>query len=394
MSIPIEFGEKAAADEYRDEHPDAICPVDDDRRTKTVHFVSDTPDWLLDQARAEADEGRAAREAGPGQSPLTDAERDRIDFSADRASVPWARSIKALAEQHNVSDWTSYVDDTLTVDEHREVMKRAGQEGGGARDDGDQRDAQRAQQAARRQQAEGCDHARGHCEHGDTEACEFLREACGYEESEVEQLLGGTDLEPQTDEPAGTQQEELVEVGGGDFPKMQVSPEIAGALSRSWQGYKSATSRLERELADVREAVVNARQAMRAINAIREDHGQDALHPNDLHELLAALEAMPGDIPEVRTLAHFRELDGEPEQVMEMDDQRDLSGERADPQARIAGGERGAVDSEVEQAVEENPGGLEADLRADVGSDAPTAEDTEQATPDAFQVAEGGQDTL
>lgn len=274
MSEAVEFGEKAAADEYRDEHPDAICPVDDDRRTKTVHFVSDTPDWLLDQARAEADEGRAAREAGPGQSPLTDAERDRIDFDADRASVPWARSIKALAEQHNVSDWTSYVDDTLTVDEHREVMKRAGQEGGGARDDGDQRDAQRAQQAARRQQAEGCDHARGHCENGDADACEFLQEGCGMSPEEVEKLLAKREPERQPDA------EEL---------EPELTDKERGALKRSWNGYQGAVSKLDEAISTLEEAWENAQAAAKAIDGVRAGVGEEPIHFRELEERQAEL---------------------------------------------------------------------------------------------------------
>ncbi|MFC6785171.1 hypothetical protein ACFQFH_19630 [Halobaculum halobium] len=197
MSEAVEFGSKAAADRAREEHADLVCPVDDDKRMRTVHFVSDTPDTLLDRLRAEADEGTAQREdRGPGQVDLTDAERGRLDFSKGRANVLWARSIKGLAARHGVSDWTSYVDPTLTVDEHREVMENAGQEGGGARADPDQRDADREANAAATEQAEGCNHARGHCEHGDPDACEFLQEACGYSEAEVSDLLTEPDPAP------------------------------------------------------------------------------------------------------------------------------------------------------------------------------------------------------
>jgi len=268
VSEAVEFGEKPAADAYRDEHPEHICPVDDDRRFKTVHFTSDTPEWLLDQARAQADEGRAAREDTTGQADLTDAERDRIDFSDPRASVPWARSIKALAEKYGVSDWTSYVDGTLSVDEHRQVMEEAGQEGGGARDDGDQRDAERERQAAAREQAEGCDHARDHCEHGDPDACEYIQNACGYEEDEVSSILG---------EP-----EESDEITG----------DAAGALARIWGGYKAAIARFERELGDIEEAKAHAEQAAASINAIRDEHGQDAMQFDRLEELTDGLQAV------------------------------------------------------------------------------------------------------
>jgi hypothetical protein len=118
MSVTVEFGSKAAADQYRDDHEEYICPVDDDRRLKTVAFVGDTPEWLLDQARLDAEEGRAERAASAGQATLTEAERDDIDFSKGRANVPHARAVKGIAADHGVDDWLAYYDPSLTVDEH------------------------------------------------------------------------------------------------------------------------------------------------------------------------------------------------------------------------------------------------------------------------------------
>jgi hypothetical protein len=266
VSIPVEFGAKAAADNYREEHSEHVCPEDDDKRLKTVHFKSDTPDWLIEQARAEADEGLAAREATVGQSELTDAEKDRIDFSKGRANIPWAQSIKALAEQHNVSDWTAHIDPTLTVDEHRDVMERAGRQGGGARDEGDQRDAERERRAAATEQAEGCDHARKKCVNDNPGACEFLKNRCGYSQSEVSEFLSDDDV----DDPILTDAEK-------------------GALSRSWNGYKGAVAAFESALADAAEAWNNAQAAVRAINGIRDDVGQEPLD-------FEALEAGQADL--------------------------------------------------------------------------------------------------
>lgn len=76
--------------------------------------------------------------------------------------------------------------------------------------------------------------------------------------------------------------------------------------------------------------------------------------------------------------------------VLETDDQQTLGGGRANNQARLAGGETGSVESETETIVEQNSGGLFSDERTDVGE----SSETEQMTPDAFQVAEGGQDTF
>jgi len=384
----IEFGTKQAADSIRDEYDDHLCS-DDDRRLKEVVFSSDTPDHVLDQARNHALDSLGEQEEGSGQAPLSEHERGEIDFSKARASVPHARSVKGIAADEGVSDWLAHYDPTLTVDEHREVMERAGHEGGGRRREDTETATEKAGRAARRTQDEGCDHARDHCENGDPEACEFLTDACGYAEDEVSHLLDDTRA------AETTEQQELVRVGGGDFPEMEVTPEQAGALSRSWQGYRGAVSRLDSELSDVREAVINARQAMQAINTIRERNGQDPLHPDRLHDLLEAVGEMPANIPEIRSLEHYEDL-SQPDRgaVIETDDQRTLSGDQADPQARLAGGEQGErSQGEVEEYVEENPGGMMADQRGSTDT-GPTGAGTEQQIPDEFAVAEGAQETL
>jgi hypothetical protein len=264
VSIPVEFGSRPDANTIRDEYPEYVCPVDDDRRERTVHLVSDTPDPVLDRIEAEAAEGRAARDDTTGQATLTDAERERIDFTAERANVPWAQSIKALADKHGVSDWTAYVDGTLSVSEHQQVMREAGREGGGARDDGDQRDAEREASAAATEQEEGCSHARGKCENGAAGACEYLREVCGYSQSEVSEFLADDDGAELTDAEKG-------------------------ALSRSWKGYKFALSDFGKRLEELREEWQDAQAAARAIDGIRSDVGQEPLH-------FTALEGAQADL--------------------------------------------------------------------------------------------------
>lgn len=96
MSTSVGFASKATADSYREDHGEYLCS-DDDARKKTVVFASDVPDDVLERAELEALDERGESEAGAGQVQLTDAERDRIDFSAGRASVPHARSAKAIA---------------------------------------------------------------------------------------------------------------------------------------------------------------------------------------------------------------------------------------------------------------------------------------------------------
>lgn len=268
MSIATEFGSKGGADSAREEWADWVCPLDDDKRTKTVHWVSDIPDELLEQIETSATEDRAAREVSIGQAELTDAERKRIDFSAPRANVPWAKSIKGLAEHHGVSDWTAHLDSTLTVDEHRQVMREAGQQGGGGPNEADQRDVERAVRAAGREQAEGCDHARDHCENGDQEACEFLSMGCGYDEREIEAILN-----PPSEE-------------GAEGPLE--GPALA-ALDRAWNGYKGAVTDLEAALEEAHTNWHHAQQAAKAINAIGEQHEQEELHFERLEDLQGAL---------------------------------------------------------------------------------------------------------
>ncbi|WP_232703141.1 hypothetical protein [Halobacterium wangiae] len=161
-----------------------------------------------------------------------------------------------------VDDWTSHYDATLSVDEHRDLAEQAAREDSGKRlDAGDSTDDRlgRAEAAM----GEECDHARGHCEHGDPDACEFLTDACGYDEAEVADILDedGADTEEEITGPA------------------------AGALGRAWQGYKAGISRLERAIEDALEAKRDAEGAAAAINAIRVDHGQEPLELERLEEL-------------------------------------------------------------------------------------------------------------
>ena len=182
MTERIEYGSKDAADAARERHSEYLC-TDDDRRLKTVAYSSDTPDSVLETERIEAADGRGERTDGPGQVPLSDSERKQIDFSQKRANTAHARSVKGIAQSEGVEDWVSYYDGTLTVDEHREVMDKASRESGAR--SGEESAQKKAGRAARAAQSSRCDHARGHCENGDPEACEFLTQTCGYSEEEI-----------------------------------------------------------------------------------------------------------------------------------------------------------------------------------------------------------------
>jgi hypothetical protein len=371
---------------------------------RTVTFASSAPDWLIEQAELEAMETRGEREASTGQVGLTDHERDEIDFSKDRASVPHARAVKAIARDKGVDDWLAYYDPTITVEEHYGTMERARSEGGGRRlDAGEERMAERRRDASRAAQSSQCDHARGHCEHGDPEACEFLRDACDYSGEEIEEILA----EDQDDVDEG---------------EREIEGKAAGAMQRAWNGYKASITLLQESVDDyLGPEWDNAQQAARAINEIRREHGQDPIHFERLEEIQADLldlaRKMAADCHECHAdhTGHDHAVTGgdredvrefvgdgadetsvgvseETAAVIERDDQRDLEGDRANDQARLAGGETGENEAEIEDeaATEENPGGIMQDKRGEI----PLDTETEQSVPDEFQVAEGGQDTL
>jgi len=269
MSFSIEFGTKDQADEIREGYDDYVCPVDDDRRLKEVAFVDATPTQVEQDLETLAAADRAQRQGSGGQIPLSDGERNRIDFSKPGVNVPKYRAIKGIADSEGVDDWLAYADSTLTVDEHRDVMEEAAREERGQRMDAERTDEQRAADLLEQRGGGDCDHARGHCAHGDPDACEFLQEECGLDEDEVATLLDQPD-----DQDAG--ENEL------DGPAL-------GALKRSWQGYKGAISELDELLDDVVDEWEQAQRAARAINSIRTGHGQDPLHFEELEERQARL---------------------------------------------------------------------------------------------------------
>lgn len=237
----MEFPTKSGADAIREQFSDALCP-DDDRRLKTVRFQSDAPEIVVEAAELAAEDERGEHAAGSGQVTVTEAERDQIDFT--ETTVPHARAVKALALDRGVSNWLDYYDTTLTVDEHRDVYDRAE---GDKRLDADRSAVEKAGEAARHAVGEQCDHAEGHCKHGDPEACEFLTERCGFSDDQVSRILDDTEGDPST----------------GDLP----GPVYQG-LSSQWTKYKAG--------------LAQARQAAAAINEIRDQYGQDPLSFNEL----------------------------------------------------------------------------------------------------------------
>jgi hypothetical protein len=277
----VAFGSKATADTYREEYSEHLCS-DDDRRLKTVTFAGDTPEHVLERAEVEAAGGRSERSGGPGQVPLTDTEKERVGPFTPPNNYLKAASAKAILQNQGVSDWTAHYDPSLSVDEHRSLA--AEQTGGldedllttqrGTRGEHRDRDHDEAdvQESRARSMERGvgqrCDHAEGHCRHGDPDACEYLTDACGHTHDEVEEYLSGADDE--------------------------IEGKVKGALKRAWTGYQAGVSSFEEALEALDEPWKHAQQAAKAINAIRASHGQEPLH----FERLEGAQAVLADVVE------------------------------------------------------------------------------------------------
>jgi len=284
VTTRIEYGTKDAADAARERNEGYLCS-DDDRRLKTVVYSdADTPEHVLEAERLEAEDSRGEGSDGPGQVPLSDGERDRIDFSKGRANTLHARSVKGIAMSEGVEDWVSYYDGTLTVDEHREVMTKASRESG-KRTDAEESVDEKAAGAAQTAKSERCDHARGHCVNGDPEACEFLTETCQYDFGDVQEMLLA-DRAPDA-RPAPSKPEEVEQ--GEKGKSEELTGKQKGALKQSWNGYLGAVDAVDDALETLINEWLNAQRAARTINEIRSTVGQRPLHFDRLEESQAGL---------------------------------------------------------------------------------------------------------
>jgi hypothetical protein len=189
----IEFGQREAATELRNELPDDALLESDDGREKTLEIDKSK----LDEDTLRRVEGKAAvsrddaRGDMHGQASLTDDERNRLDFT--RTTVPEARTAKASLLAEGVSDWTAYFDPTLTTSEMADKARSTQASGGERLDSADTeraRDRQGAEMFRQVQSSRG-KRARDGCEEGFEEACDQLVEEFGYSRQEAEALMMG-----------------------------------------------------------------------------------------------------------------------------------------------------------------------------------------------------------
>lgn len=250
MSEEVEFGRgaKHVADTFREDYPEHLCS-DDDRRSRVVTFASSVPEDVLSEARQSAAQTRGDAESIKRQAELTGQEKKRLDFSKDGSSVLKAQWVKGTLQNGGIKDWQARYDPKLTVDEHVSMMDewRRDQQGSERLDAEESEDTRNARMARQGQemQASQCNHARDECRHGDPDACEFLGDACGFDEDEIEAILGDH------------------QDGDGDLPD-----EAYGSLSKLWTQYKAGIS--------------NAKQAAAGINEVRHQNGQDVMAFDEL----------------------------------------------------------------------------------------------------------------
>jgi hypothetical protein len=332
MSEAVEYGTKAAADAAREEYSQYVCPEDDDKRLKTVHYVSDVPAGVMDTIEAEALESTAEdRQRSEMSGPLGEGTRERIKelggFEGNNTTFSW-RSAKGVFTREGIpesrfnemlSTLADYDDPVEGAESEIARLRKADAERGTTSLSGDGSvgeedilaDQQAADQARNVQalQSDQCNHAEDECRSGDPEACEFLQNVCGLPEEQVEVLLsppedpGAGELPEPEDGIDAVDVDRLAGLAEGPIdPGGRVETALAdndtagaiegaalGALKRSWSGYQAGVSNAEDALDQLREQWEYAQQAANAINSVRDAHGQDPLHFDRLEAFNADL---------------------------------------------------------------------------------------------------------
>lgn len=108
-------------EEFSERWSDGILSPVDDRRLTRIRLSEDAPPAAVRVLENNAEDMTAAINAGAGQAPLSDSERDSLDFT--ETNVMHARASKALIQDSGIDDWQALYDTTLTVDEHRQVAE-------------------------------------------------------------------------------------------------------------------------------------------------------------------------------------------------------------------------------------------------------------------------------
>ena len=187
----IEFGSRQDANMARELIGDATTGRFDGRY-KTVEMVADDVDKrTLNKVRGIAADGRRMEADRAGQVELEDWEKKDLQRRSGTYNEFKARSVKAIFVKEGVDDWTQYYDARLSVDEHREIAKRAKRDERGRRMDQMDREEVQIQKEARaadRTETEEVRHMRRGAAMGHQEAIDALVTEAGWDRAEAEAL--------------------------------------------------------------------------------------------------------------------------------------------------------------------------------------------------------------
>jgi hypothetical protein len=184
-----DFVHLEAANSTRDEIIDRWGPealdLTDDRRLTEIQLSTDAPRGAVRQAQAAAQDDQ--RSSDPGQSPLTDSERNRIDFSKGNSSVPHARTAKSAIQGEGVSDWTSLYDPQIEDPSQFSEIARDNRDGmsGDRIDEAEAEGAQAADMSLEQAESQLERRALEGAREGYEEARTALEEDFGYSEEEI-----------------------------------------------------------------------------------------------------------------------------------------------------------------------------------------------------------------
>ena len=182
-----DFASKIVANEVRDKLVDRygadVLDPTDDRRTTLVQVSEDAPPAASRLAEQEARDDRD-RSKTFGQADLTDAEKDRLDFS--ERPIFHAKASKAVIQNAGIDDWTSVYDsqieDPAAFEEIAEQNRDSIQ--------GERLDNETVNVSISREEADSRLERRAidGAEDGVDEAADQLREEFGYTDSQIEEL--------------------------------------------------------------------------------------------------------------------------------------------------------------------------------------------------------------
>lgn len=327
-------GDKGIADNIRDEFNEHLS-ARDDARTLTVRIADKAPDGVKDRIEAQATESKRETESrsimgGPLSEGVREKIKDENGFDANTTVFSWRRAKGVFQREGLMNRWGEAIstlardyddpkegaEDIISRGREADMMK--GTSSVSSEMDMGEEDViedQKAAEGARVVQSEQCDHAEGHCENGQPEACEFLQETCGYSEEMTEELLetpgsmgvgATTEPEPESTEnqsessenqERGTDTDTGTDAGqpdiddrtvddASDWDTSQLTGKEAGALSRSLQGYYGATDQIEESIEDyLKPEWQNAQDAANTIQEIRMKYDAGRQHFEKLEDL-------------------------------------------------------------------------------------------------------------